>query len=136
MAVADLDNDGNMDVVVSDIDGGAMILHNKGVPGTHWVSFELAGTKSNRLALGARVTITAGGMTQTDEVRSGGSYLSQNDLRLHFGLGQATKIDSVEVRWPSGKVEKVGGLVVDQFYAVLEGHGVVDAKEISPRGKR
>ena len=136
LAVADLDNDGTMDVVVSDIDGGAMILHNKGVPGTHWVSFELAGTKSNRLALGTRVTITAGGMTQTDEVRSGGSYLSQNDLRLHFGLGQAMKIDSVEVRWPSGKVEKLGGLVVDQFYAVLEGRGVVDAKEISPIVKR
>jgi enediyne biosynthesis protein E4 len=137
LAVADLDNDGNMDVVVSDIDGAAMILHNKGVAGTHWVGFELAGTKSNRLALGARVTVTAGGMNQTDEVRSGGSYLSQNDLRLHFGLGQATKIDSVEVRWPSGKVEKLeGGLVADRFYAVLEGRGVVDAKEISPRDKR
>jgi len=137
LAVADLDNDGNVDIVVSDIDGAAMILHNKGVAGTHWVGFELAGTKSNRMALGARVTVTAGGMTQTDEVRSGGSYLSQNDLRLHFGLGQATKIDSVEVRWPSGKVEKLGGgLVPDRFYAVLEGRGVVDAKEISPRDKR
>ena len=136
LAVADLDNDGNVDVVVSDIDGAAMILHNKGVAGVHWVSFELAGTKSNRLALGARVTITAGGMTQTDEVRSGGSYLSQNDLRLHFGLGQATKIDSVEVRWPSGKVEKLGALTVDKFYAVLEGRGVVNAKEIVPTEKR
>lgn len=137
LAVADLDNDGNVDVVVSDIDGTAMILHNKGVAGTHWVSFELAGTKSNRLALGARVTVTAGGMTQTDEVRSGGSYLSQNDLRVHFGLGQTTKIDSVEVRWPSGKVEKLGGgLVADRFYAVLEGRGVVDAKEIGPADKR
>jgi hypothetical protein len=130
-----MDNDGNMDVVVSDIDGAPMILHNKGIAGTHWVSFELAGTKSNRLALGARITITAGGMTQTDEVRSGGSYLSQNDLRLHFGLGQATKIDSVDVRWPSGKVEKLGGLEVDKFYAVLEGHGVVSRKEIGPTGK-
>ncbi len=136
LAIADLDNDGNMDVIVSDIDGVAMILHNKGISGTHWVSFELAGTKSNRLALGARVTVTAGGTTQTDEVRSGGSYLSQNDLRLHFGLGQATKIDSVEVRWPSGKVEKLGGMTIDHFYAVLEGRGVVDAKEIGPTGKR
>jgi hypothetical protein len=112
-----------------------MILHNKGIPGTHWVSFELAGTKSNRLALGARVTVTAGGMTQIDEVRSGGSYLSQNDLRLHFGLGQATKIDSVEVHWPSGKVDKLGGMAADRFYAVVEGRGVVDAKEIGPTGK-
>ena len=135
LAVADLDNDGNMDVVVSDIDGAPMILHNKGVAGAHWVGFELAGTKSNRLALGARVTIISGGMTQTDEVRSGGSYLSQNDLRLHFGLGQATKIDSVVVHWPSGKVETLGGLVADRFYPVLEGRGVVDAKEIGPTGK-
>ena len=135
LAIADLFNDGNMDVVISDIDGPAMILRNKGVPGTHWVSFELAGTKSNRLALGARVTITAGGMTQTDEVRSGGSYLSQNDLRLHFGLGQATRIDSVEVHWPSGRVDKLSGLATDRFYAVLEGRGVVDPKEIRPTGK-
>ena len=135
LAVADLDNDGNVDIVVSDIDGAAMILHNKGVAGTHWVGFELAGAKSNRLALGARVTVTAGGMTQTDEVRSGGSYLSQNDLRLHFGLGHATRIDSVEVHWPSGKVEKLDGLVADRMYPLLEGRGVVDAKEIGPTGK-
>jgi enediyne biosynthesis protein E4 len=136
LAVADLDNDGNVDVVISDIDGAPMILHNKGVPGTHWVSFELAGTTSNRLALGAVITVTAAGVTQTDEVRSGGSYLSQNDLRMHFGLGQATKIDSVEVHWPSGKVDKLGGLIADRFYAVLEGRGVVDAKEIGPIRKR
>ena len=132
LAVADLDNDGNLDIVVSDIDGGPMILHNKGVAGMHWVSFELAGTKSNRLALGARMTITAGGVTQTDEVRSGGSYLSQSDLRLHFGLGHATKIDSVEIRWPSGNVDKLSGLATDRFYSVLEGRGVVDAKDIRP----
>ncbi len=72
------------------------------------MSFELAGTKSNRLALNARIKIVAGGMTQTDEVHSGGSYLSQNDLRLHFGLGSATKIDSVEIHWPSGAVDRIG----------------------------
>ena len=81
LAVADLFNDGNMDVVVEDLDSSPMILRNHGIPGRHWVSFELAGTKSNRLALNARVKIVAGGMTQTDEVHSGGSYLSQNDLR-------------------------------------------------------
>lgn len=132
LAVADLDNDGNVDIVVSDIDGSPMILHNNGIPGTHWVSFELAGTKSNRLALDARVTITAGSMTQTDEVRSGGSYLSQHDLRLHFGLGNATKIDSVEIRWPSGGVDKLNNLSPDHFYAVLEGSGIVDAAKIRP----
>jgi hypothetical protein len=132
LAVADLDNDGNVDIVVADIDGSPMILHNNGIPGTHWVSFELAGTKSNRLALGARVTIVAGGMTQTDEVRSGGSYLSQNDLRLHFGLAQATRIDSVEIRWPSGAVEKLTNIPADHFYSVLEGSGIVSAEKIRP----
>lgn len=124
LAVADLDNDGNVDVVVADIDGGPMILHNEGIPGNHWVSFDLTGTKSNRLALGARVTITAGGMTQTEEVRSGGSYLSQSDLRVHFGLAGAATIDSVEIRWPSGKTEHLSGLKGNRFYRIVEGAGV------------
>jgi len=131
LAVADLDNDGNMDIVISDIDGSPMILHNNGIPGTHWVNFELEGTKSNRLALGARVTITAGGMTQTDEVRSGGSYISQNDLRLHFGLASATKIDSIEIRWPSGAVEKLANVPADHFYGIREGSGIV-ARDNNP----
>jgi len=130
LAVGDLFNDGNMDVVISDIDGAPMILRNHGVPGRHWVSFELAGTKSNRLALNARLKIVAGGMTQTDEIHSGGSYLSQNDLRVHFGLGAATKIDSLEIRWPSGKVETLSNLAADQFYSVLEGQGIVPAENI------
>ncbi len=136
LAAGDLFNDGNVDVVVADIDGPPMVLRNHGVPGRHWVSFELAGTKSNRLALNARVKIIADGMTQTDEVHSGGSYLSQNDLRLHFGLGGAKKIDSIEIRWPSGKVETLTGLDVDHFYSVLEGEGIVAPDRIRPaRGK-
>src|SRR5712691_7766933 len=99
-----------------------MILKNHGVPGRHWVSFELTGTKSNRLALNARVKIVAGGMTQTDEIHSGGSYLSQNDLRVHFGLGTAQKIDSVEIHWPSGANEKMIDVAADQAYSVLEGN--------------
>ncbi len=136
LAVADLDNDGNLDAVVGDLDGAPMILHNTGVPGRHWVSFELAGTKSNRLALGARITLTAGGMTQTDEVRSGGSYLSQNDLRVHFGLGAATTIDRVEIHWPSGHVDTLNHLPTDHFYAVLEFKGLVGHEMIVPhKGK-
>jgi hypothetical protein len=133
LAVGDLFNDGNMDVVINDLDGSPMILRNKGIPGRHWVSFELAGTKSNRLALNARIKIVAGGMTQTDEVHSGGSYLSQNDLRVHFGLGTAAKIDSVEIHWPSGAVDKIGSLAADRFYAVQEGHGIVPAESIRPQ---
>jgi len=124
LAVGDLFNDGNMDVVIGDIDGAPMILKNHGIPGRHWVSFELTGTKSNRLALNARIKITSGGMTQTEEIHSGGSYLSQNDLRVHFGVGAAKKIDSVEVRWPSGLVDTFRDVEVDQFYSVLECQGV------------
>ena len=132
LAVGDLFNDGNVDVVVGDLDGAPMILKNHGVLGRHWVSFDLAGTKSNRMAIGARVKLVAGGITQTDEVHSGGSYLSQNDTRLHFGLGSAKTIDRIEIRWPSGAVETLTALAANQFYSVLEGSGVVPASRIQP----
>ena len=132
LAVGDLFNDGNMDVVIGDIDGGPMILRNRGIPGRHWVSFELNGTKSNRLALNARINIVAGGMTQTDEVHSGGSYLSQNDLRIHFGLANATKIDKVEIHWPSGRSETLSNLAVDQHYTVVEAQGIVPPERARP----
>jgi enediyne biosynthesis protein E4 len=109
-----------------------MILRNHGIEGRHWVSFELAGTKSNRLAIGARLKIVAGGMTQTEQIHSGGSYLSQNDLRVHFGLDKATKIDSLEIIWPSGKVETLKNLEVDKFYSMLEGQGIVPPENIRP----
>jgi len=133
LAVGDLFNSGNMDLVVEDLQGSPMVLRNHGIPGRHWVSFELAGTKSNRLAIGARVKITAGSMTQTSQILSGGSYLSQNDLRVHFGLGTATKIDSLEIRWPSGQMEALKDLDVDRFYNVLEGKGIVSADQIRPK---
>lgn len=138
LAVGDLFNDGNVDVVISDLDGAPMLLRNRGIPGRHWISFELAGTKSNRLAIGAKLRITAGGMTQTDEIHSGGSYLSQNDLRVHFGLGLAAKLDTVEIRWPSGAVDNLKNLAADHFYSVVEGKGVVSPEQVrpeSPNGK-
>ncbi len=135
LAVADLDNDGNMDVVIGDLDGEPMILHNNGIAGTHWVSFELAGTKSNRLAIGARLKIVAGGVTQTAQIHSGGSYLSNHDFRVHFGLGSAAKIDSVEIVWPSGTTDKLSNLQADKFYSVLEGSGLVEREKILPKKK-
>jgi hypothetical protein len=132
LAVGDLFNDGQMDVVVEDIDGAPLVLRNRGTSGNHWVSLELAGTKSNRLALGTRIKITAGGVTQTEQIRSGGSYLSQNDLRVHFGLGSVSKIDSVEVHWPSGAKDTLTNLRADQFYSVLEGRGSVPTTDIRP----
>lgn len=132
LAVGDLFNDGNMDVVVESLDGSPAVLRNAGVEGRHWVSFELAGTASNRMALNARVHITAGGVTQTDEIHSGGSYLSQNDTRVHFGLGTSTVITRVEILWPSGKIDTLRDLKADSFYSVLEGHGLVDARMVRP----
>ena len=132
LAVGDLFNDGNVDVVVEDLEGTPMILKNHGVEGRHWVSFELSGTKSNRLAIGARLKIAAGGITQTDEIHSGGSYLSQSDFRVHFGLGSATKVESLEIHWPSGATDFIKDLAADKFYAVLEGRGVVSPEQVRP----
>lgn len=134
LAAGDLFNDGNVDLVIEDLDGQAELLRNHGLAGNHWIGFELQGTRSNRLAIGAKVTVVASKVTQVDEVRSGGSYLSQNDLRLHFGLGSATGVDSVEIRWPSGAIEKISGkeLKVDSSNSILEGKGVVPHDAIRP----
>jgi hypothetical protein len=112
-----------------------MLLRNRGIAGRHWVSFELAGSKSNRLALNARISIVAGGMTQTEEIHSGGSYLSQNDLRVHFGLGSFDKIQSIIIHWPSGKLETLSNLAVDKYYSVLEGQGIVPFEKIRPEAR-
>jgi hypothetical protein len=135
LAVGDLFNDGNMDVVVEDLDGKPMILRNHGIPGRHWISFELDGTKSNRLALNARIRIIAGGVTQTGQVLSGGSYLSQHDLRVHFGLGSAATVEKVQIIWPSGLTEELTNLAADHHYNVLEGKGIVDPARARPPGK-
>jgi hypothetical protein len=134
VAVGDLFNDGNMDIVVENIDGSPMILRNHGIPGRHWVSFELDGTKSNRMALNARLKLVAGGMTQTAEIHSGGGgYLSQDDTRVHFGLGSATRIDKLEIHWPSGLVETLTNLDADKHYNVLEGKGIVAPEVARPK---
>ena len=109
-----------------------MILRTEDATKNHWISFEFAGTKSNRLALNTRVHVTAGDLTQLGEVQSGGSYISQSDLRLHFGLGNHTKVDTVEITWPSGAKETLKDLPADHFYSVLEGQGVVPADKIKP----
>ena len=109
-----------------------MILRNVGGNHNHWIGFELTGTKSNRLALNARVKAIAGDLVQVDEVRSGGSYLSQNDLRIHFGLGSHDRLDRVEILWPTGKTETITNLAADHIYAVKEGEGVVPRERVQP----
>jgi hypothetical protein len=90
--------------------------------GNHWVKVKVVGVKSNRTGIGARVYCTVGTHRQMDEVRSGGSYLSQSDLRIHFGLGEATTAD-LEIYWPSGVVDRMRGVVVDRVITVVEGSG-------------
>jgi hypothetical protein len=132
VAMGDLFNDGRRDIVVENLIGGPMILQPQGGPANHWVSFELEGTESNRLALNARVKATAGDLVQTGEVFSGGSYLSQNDVRIHFGLGKRETIDKVEILWPNGKTEILSNLAADRFYYVKEGKGTVPAESARP----
>ncbi len=123
-AFGDINNDGAVDVVINNInepmDLYRLALHNK----HHWISLQLIGKKSNRSAIGARVRIYAGGTAQVDEVRSGGSYFSQSDLRLHFGLGAAVKVDEIEVRWPNGNQETFRNVSVDRIVKIEEEKGV------------
>jgi hypothetical protein len=125
IAVSDLFNDGHLEIVIENLEGSPIILRADADSQNHWISLELHGAKGNLLALNARVKVTAGDLVQADEVRSGGSYLSQNDLRLHFGLGTHARADKLEVIWPSGAKEILANLIADRFYVVQEGKGIV-----------
>jgi enediyne biosynthesis protein E4 len=127
-ACGDLFNDGHMEIVVETLNGEPVILQPQGLAPNHWISFQLEGTKSNRLALNARIKATAGDLVQADQVLSGGSYLSQNDLRVHFGLAGHDHLDKAEIIWPSGKVETLTNLAADHFYRVKEGLGIVGSE--------
>ena len=127
MAIGDLFNDGNLEAVIENLVGKPMILRPEGGPQNHWISFQLEGMTCNRLALNARVRATAGDLVQLGEVISGGSYLSQSDLRIHFGLGKHERVEKAEVLWPDGKVETLTNLSADRFYFIREGAGVVSS---------
>ena len=122
MAVGDLFNDGKIDAVINVMDGHPVLLRNVSDDHNHWIEMKLVGgPKSPRDAVGTTVYLTAGGMKQRGDVISGGSYLSSNDMRPHFGLGQATKIDDIEIHWPDGKVEHVTVPGVDRVVTITEG---------------
>ena len=128
-AFGDIDNDGDVDVVINDLDGPPQLLRNDGGNVNNSVLIKTIGVKSNRDGIGARVKITSGDLTQMGEVYSGGSYLSQNDLRLHFGLEKRTKIDLIEVHWPSGAVDKVTNVSANRILTIKEGQGLVEQKD-------
>jgi len=130
VAFADFDNDGFMDVVVASNNGPPFLLHNGGGNGNHFVCFRLVGTKSNRDAMGARLKLTAGGITQIREIMGGGSYLSQSDLRAHFGVGSTTKIDKLEIAWPSGAKQSFQDFAADHFYQITEGRDELAPEKI------
>ncbi|MGI8782295.1 MAG: CRTAC1 family protein [Acidobacteriota bacterium] len=121
-AFGDFDNDGNIDVVINNVHDTPDLFRLDGDQ-NHWITLRLTGTSSNRSAIGARVRCFTAGVTQVDEVRGGGSYISQNDLRIHFGLGNVTLVDRLEVRWPNGLEEEWTGLPVDQIVNLKEGSG-------------
>ena len=122
-ATGDFDNDGDLDVAVNCVNEVPQLLRCDSATGNNWIKIKCVGTKSNRSAIGARLYCVTGKRKQLDEVRSGGSYISQNDLRIHFGLAKAETAD-IEIRWPSGQVDKLPGMAANRIYTVVEGKGV------------
>ena len=120
LAIGDLDDDGGIDVVINDLDGSPQVLRNEAAGRGHWLLVKLLGAKPNTTAVGARITVTAGGVRQVRLVQSGTSYLSQDDRRQHFGLGAAAKAERVEVRWPDGSVTTLADVAADRVLEVAQ----------------
>jgi hypothetical protein len=131
-AFGDFDNDGDIDVLIMNLNEPPSLLRNDVDRGRRWIKVKLTGVKSNRTAIGARVTVRYGGRVQAQEVLSQSSYLSVNDFRLHFGLGAAQTVD-IEVRWPVGGVEKFSGVKAGQIVYIKEGSGITRTETLHPR---
>jgi enediyne biosynthesis protein E4 len=129
VAFGDFDNDGDLDIVINNMHDTPTLLRNDGGNKNRWLKIKTIGTRSNRTGIGTRVRVVVGNHVQSDEVRSGGSYISQSDLRLHFGLGPASKADLVEIRWPSGQVDRLKDVETNQVIYVQEGKGVVKSSK-------
>jgi hypothetical protein len=124
LAIGDLWNDGQLSAVISNMNAAPSLLVNSIRTNNHWIAIKTIGTRSNRDGLGARIRVKVGARMLVDEVRSGSSYDSNNDMRVHFGLGSSTKVDWVEIRWPSGLTEKWTNLPIDRIQTLKEGAGV------------
>ena len=120
LAFGDLDDDGRLDLVINDLDGPPQVLHNELDPAGQWLMVKLTGKGRNTNAIGALVTVRTGGTTQVRDVRSGTSYLSQDDMRAHFGLGKAAQADAVEVRWPDGTTTRMENVKAGQVLAIVQ----------------
>jgi enediyne biosynthesis protein E4 len=127
-AFGDFDNDGDIDIIINNLDGPPTLLRNDGGNRRSWLAVKCIGTKSNRSAIGARVTLACGDRRQIDEVMSGSSYYSQHDLRLHFGLNDATKVDRLDVAWPSGGTETFRDVPANRLVVIQEGKGIVSSR--------
>jgi hypothetical protein len=124
-AVGDFDNDGDLDILVSNNGGPPQLLRNDGGNANHWLQVLLIGTRSNRDGVGARVKLSAGDLTLYDQRKGGMSYQSAQDPRLHFGLGSRAMVDLLEIRWPSGMTTRLTDIAGDQILAIREGAGIV-----------
>ncbi|HEU4692906.1 MAG TPA: CRTAC1 family protein [Vicinamibacterales bacterium] len=127
----DIDNDGDVDLVITNNGAAPDVLRNNGGSARSSILIRVVGTTSNRDGLGARVTVTAGGRTQMREVKSGSSYLGQNDLRAHVGLGDSTRIDRIDVRWPAGKTDTIRDVPANQIVTITEGQGITGRAALS-----
>jgi len=124
-AFGDYDNDGDVDVLVNNMNAPPSLLPNDCTSGNNWIKIKCIGTKSNRSAIGTRVKVVTGSHSQIDEVMSGASYASQNDFRLHFGLGKVKQVDVIEVRWPLGLVESFRNIEPNQLIFIQEARGII-----------
>src|SRR5439155_16952821 len=124
-AYADFDNDGDIDVIYTNLDAPPTLLENMTKSSNHWITIKTVGTRSNRDAIGARLKVKAGDLIQYATVRSGESYLSGNDPRIHYGLGKKSEIDELEIRWPSGEIDTLKKIQSDQILIVQEGNGII-----------
>jgi hypothetical protein len=125
LATADFDNDGDIDIALNNRGDFPELLRNDGGSANHWLEILLIGTKSNRDGVGSSLKLTSEGITQVEQSKGGMSYMSASDPRVHFGLGKRTKIESLEITWPSGQIDKLANVPIDKIIAVKEGTGVV-----------